>query len=244
MRKTRTGRFPRADQSERIGVLGRLLSVAIPLILTVAIGFGLSDQIRTRDRAAEAAAAAVAGPATLTDGLVRIGNPDAKVVVTVLEDPQCPLCGSFQKVTGPTLDALVQQGAIAVDYGMIAIRDKSSTTAYSSRASNAAACVAEADIGSWPSWRRELLSRVPAEGSPGPSDQELIDMAVRAGVAPGPRLDDCVTSRRYGGYVTDRTGKAIADRLTRAPAVRIGSTPVTNLTPEGLDAAVRAAQPG
>ncbi|MFJ4654213.1 DsbA family protein [Nocardia sp. NPDC088792] len=242
MRKTRKVRLPRADQLGRVGLAGRLSSAAVLLILTAAIVFGLVVRIEDRDRAAAEAATAVAGPSTMTkDGLVRVGSPDAKVVVTVVEDPQCPLCRSFESATGPALDALVAKNAVSVDYDLVAIRDRSSTTAYSSRAANAGACVAAADIGKWPVWRRELLNQVPAEGSPGPSDQDLIDLAARIGITPTPQLTDCVTTHRYRAYVANQTEKAIAAKLTHAPAVRIGTSPVTNLTPEGIDAAVRAA---
>lgn len=242
MRKSRMGRLPRADHPTRIGLAGRLFTAAVLTLLTVAITIGLVAQARERDRAATAAAAAVAGPSTMTpNGMIRIGSPDAKVVVTVIEDPQCALCRSFESVTGPALDALVAQQTIAVDYDMIAIRDRDSTTGYSSRAVEAGACVAEAAIGAWPRWRRELLKQTPAEGSPGLSDQELIDLATRVGIDPTPRFTECVTSHRYSAYARNQTAEAVADKLTHAPTVRIGATPVTNLTPEGIAAAVRTA---
>ncbi|QIS02170.1 thioredoxin domain-containing protein [Nocardia brasiliensis] len=242
MRKTRKGYLPRADQWNRIGLAGRLFTAAVLILLTAAITVGLTNQVRDRDRAAAAAAAAVAGPATLTeDGMIRVGDPAAPVVVTVTEDPQCALCRSFVTVTGPALDALIAQRRVAVDYDLVAIRDRDSTTGYSSRAVNASACVAEADISRWPQWQRELYDEVPAPGTPGRTDDELIELASRAGIDPTPQFRECVTTRRFGAYTAHRTERAVAAGLTHAPTVRVGATTVTNLTPEGLDAAVRTA---
>ncbi|MFI1918089.1 DsbA family protein [Nocardia sp. NPDC020380] len=242
MRKTRKIRLPQADQLQRVGPTGRLFGAAVLTMLTVAIVAGLFVQIKNHERAATRAAAAVAGPNTLTaDGMVRVGSPDAKVVVTIVEDAQCPLCKTFQSVTGPALDALVGRNAIAIDYDLVAIRDRGTTNGYSSRAANASACVAEADLSKWSAWQRELLNQVPAEGTPGPSDQDLIAGATRAGLTATPAFAECVTSHRYSAFVAEQTRKAVAAKLTHVPTVRIGSTTVTNLTPEGLDAAVRAA---
>lgn len=242
MRTSHKLNFLRPDGMQRVGIVGRVLTTAALLLLIALIVVGLVTQARARDRDAAAAAAAVAGPSVLTsDGMIRIGSPSAEVVATVTLDAQCTLCRTMESVSGPALTALVDRNAIAVDYNVIAIRDRSSTTGYSSRAANASACVAEADRGRWPAWRRALLDRVPAENSPGLSDQELIDLAAQADIPVTPALTECVTTGRYNAYVANQTRKAIADKVTHAPTVRIGATEVTNLTPEGIEAAVRAA---
>ncbi|MBF6128602.1 DsbA family protein [Nocardia brasiliensis] len=243
MRTSRKNDFLRPGRMQELGMVGRVCATALVLLLITLVGAGLVGQVRARDRAAAAAAAAVAGPAMLTsDGMIRIGSPNAPVVLTVTEDAQCALCRTLESVSGPRLTALIDRDTIAVDYRMIAIRDRSSTTDYSTRAANASACVAEADKPRWLDWRRAVLERVPAENSPGPSDQDLLDLATRAGIAATPALRDCVTTRRYGAFVANQTRKAIAEKVTHAPTVRIGSIEVGNLTPAGIEAAVVAAR--
>ncbi|AFU03991.1 hypothetical protein AW168_05090 [Nocardia brasiliensis] len=228
---------------DKVGPAGRISACALVLLLIALVVVGLVTQVRARDRDAAVAAAAVAGPPVLTpDGMVRIGSPNAAIVITVTEDAQCALCRTLESVSGPVLTALTDRDEIAVDYRLIAIRDRSSTTAYSSRAANASACVAAADKTRWPAWRRAVLNRVPAENSAGLGDQELIDLAIGAGIPATPALSECVTTRRYGAFVADQTRKAIADNVTHAPTVRIGATEVGNLTPAGIDAAVAAAR--
>ncbi|MFI9504738.1 DsbA family protein [Nocardia sp. NPDC052566] len=240
MRKPRMSRIPRADQLARISTAGRLWTAVLLIGLIAAVGIGLVVQINERDRTAAAAAAAVAGPAALADdGTVRFGDTDP--VMTITEDMQCPLCRSFDSVSGPAIAGLLDQQKIAVAYRVIAIRDRDSTTEYSSRAANASACVAEADKSKWLAWRRAVLDRVPAQGSPGPTDRELIDLAGRAGITASTQLTDCVTSGRYRAFVANQTKKATEAKLTSVPAVRIGDGAITNLTPEGIEASVQAA---
>ncbi|WP_082031930.1 DsbA family protein [Nocardia vulneris] len=243
MRTSRKHDFLRPGRMQELGTVGRLSATALLLLLISLVVVGLVGQVRARDRAAAAAAAAVAGPAMLTtDRTIRIGSPNAPVVLTVTEDAQCALCRTVESVSGPRLTALIDRGTIAVDYRMIAIRDRSSTTDYSTRAANASVCVAEADKARWLDWRRAVLDRIPAENSPGPSDQELLDLATRAGIAATPALSDCVTTRRYAAFVAAQTRKALAEKVTHAPTVRIGTLEVGNLTPAGIDAAVAAAR--
>lgn len=242
MFETRKGGNPLSASLTRLGLAGRLLTTALLVALVAAISLGLLSTVRDRDRAAAEAAAAVAGPAALTpEGMVRFGSRDATTVMTVTEDMQCPLCRTFESVTGPTVASLVDQQRTAVDYNVVAIRDRSSTTEYSSRAANASACVAEADKSKWLAWRHTVLDHAPADGSAGLSDQQLIDAAVQAGIAPTAEFSGCVTDRRYRAFVASQTGKAIAAKLNQVPAVRIGDVPVTNLTPEGIEAGLRRA---
>ncbi|HEX2399969.1 MAG TPA: thioredoxin domain-containing protein, partial [Mycobacterium sp.] len=73
------------------------------------------------------------------------GSSDPKVVLSLYEDFLCPHCGLFEQQFGPTVSKLIDTGAVAADYYMVAILDKQGN-GYSSRAANAAYCVADESI--------------------------------------------------------------------------------------------------
>ena len=50
------------------------------------------------------------------------------------EDFLCPACGNFERHSGPTVSRLIDSGAIAADYYMVAILDSAQNENYSSRA--------------------------------------------------------------------------------------------------------------
>ena len=68
------------------------------------------------------------------------GTDEPKAVLAIYEDFQCPHCRDFEKTFGPTVAKMVDSGAVAVDYYMVAILNRSNA-GYSSRAANAAYCV-------------------------------------------------------------------------------------------------------
>ena len=49
------------------------------------------------------------------------GGDEPKAVLAIYEDFQCPHCGDFEKAFGPTITKLIDSGAIAADYYMVAI---------------------------------------------------------------------------------------------------------------------------
>ena len=72
------------------------------------------------------------------------GKPKADVVF--YEDFLCPACGNFERAFGPTVSKLIDSGAIAADYYMMGLLSRPQNEDYSSRAGNAAYCVADESI--------------------------------------------------------------------------------------------------
>ena len=56
------------------------------------------------------------------------GTSNPKAVVTFYEDFLCPACGNFERTFGPTVSKLIDIGAIAADYSMVAILDNPRNT--------------------------------------------------------------------------------------------------------------------
>lgn len=216
------------------------VAVAVVLIALVAvIGFNIAS--KDDDTTATPVAAAVAPSSVTADGAIRVGAADAKVVVTAVEDFQCPACKQFESISGDTLTDLVADGTIAVDYKPIAILDRMSSTQYSTRAANASICVADSNKDVWPAWHKAMFEQQPAEGGDGLTDDQLVAIAAAAG-ADSPDVASCITAGTHTDYVTDATKSVIAGGVTGTPTVSVNGTVVSNPTPDGLRAAITAAQ--
>ena len=56
--------------------------------------------------------------------ITKEGTSDPKAVLSLYEDFLCPACGNFEKQFGPTVSNLIDSGAVAADYYMVAILDR------------------------------------------------------------------------------------------------------------------------
>lgn len=141
------------------------------------------------------------------------GKP-VKVVLYV--DFICPVCKSFEGQYNDTLTKLRNDGKITLEYRPLGFLDSRSTTNYSSRAANAAACVANASPDKYADFFNALYGKQPAEGSAGLSDSDLKKMATDAGAQ---NIDKCVDDKTYRPYVKYATQEAQAIGVTGTPTV-------------------------
>jgi protein-disulfide isomerase len=193
------------------------------------------------------------------DGVGSTG--DAPVQVTVYLDFMCPFCGRFESVNGPMLAERVAAGDIAVTYHTLSILDRQSAgSAYSTRAANAAAVVADRAPEHYPDFVTALFADQPAEGTIGLTDAEIADRAREVGVpqdvtdeftattdgtsatADGDEADG--TWRTYAPWVAALTQQAGTDLgELRTPTILIDGQPFTGdpTAPGALEAAIDAA---
>ena len=134
-------------------------------------------------------------------GAISVGDgPD---VVATYIDFMCPICKQFEGVYGETLNKLVADGSITLEYHPVAILDsKSQGTAFSTRAANALYCVAVTTPQAVTPFVTAMYAKQPAEGTPGLTDAKIISIATDAGAGD---IASCVTDRTYGGFVTTQT---------------------------------------
>jgi protein-disulfide isomerase len=213
---------------------GVAAAVAVLVALVVAV------VIQTQRTAPSAGAGTPAN--TVADSTaVRIGDPDAPVTVTVYEDFLCPACKSFEDASGDTLAALVAEGTAAVEYAPVAILDRYSDDEYSTRAVNAAGVVTDAaGPEAFLAFHDLLFANQPAEGGAGLSDDELIELAEQAG-ATGERVESGIRDRVFDDWTRHVTDSASRNGLTGTPTVLVDGEVLDLRTPQGLEAAVRAA---
>jgi protein-disulfide isomerase len=139
------------------------------------------------------------------------GKP-VKVVVYI--DFICPVCKKFEDTYGADLTKLRNEGKISVEYRPLGFLDSKSTTNYSSRAANAAACVVNESPEKYADFLNTLFEKQPKEGSAGLSDNELKKIATDVGAK---NIDTCVDNKTYRPYVKYSTQAAAATGVSGTP---------------------------
>ncbi|MEU6565043.1 DsbA family protein [Nocardia nova] len=216
--------------------------------LIVAIGVSVAVRKSDRDAVNATQAAAAAGPSSMHDGYLRIGDPNAKVVVSVTEDFACPVCKAFETTSGRALNDLATRKGVAVEYRTIALIDRNfrDSTDYSARAANASALIADNDLPKWTAWHATMFEHQPGpEGGPGLSDEELVATAQQAGIS-SPQVAEGIKSFKYKGFVKATTDTALAHGGA-TPTITVNGEqvqprPQQVVTPDQLNAAVDRAQ--
>ncbi len=196
----------------------------VATILVVVLGYVIWSQTRSStgdDVAAPANSTADHGFEVSTDPAA-----DAPRVVAY-EDFICPVCGAFEQEAGEWLREQADSGAIILELRPISILDRSSSTDYSTRAANAAACTADsAGPGALLQLHTELFAQQPAEGSAGLDDDTLVDLAVQAG-ADEQEVSGCITDGTYTDWVAQATDQASDDDVSSTPTVLVDGEVVT-----------------
>lgn len=220
-----------ADRKRNLGIQIGLTAIVVVFATALVLYIVLSSD---KKQAGEVQAVRVASSSLITNE----GSSDPKAVLSVYEDFQCPHCRTFEQVLGPTINKLVDSGAVAVDYNLVAILDTPMNNNYSTRAANAAYCVAEEDTSpAKDAFRRfhgALFAQQPAEGGAAPDNAALIETARQAGVVGG--VADCIDSGKYNAMVD---GLAAASKINSTPSVRINGEDYQYSTPEALVTKVR-----
>lgn len=205
----------------QIGLTAVVVVFAVALVLYIVMG---SDRPSSGDGQAVRV--------TSENLITQEGSDEPKVVLSLYEDPLCPGCASFERNFGPTISRLIDSGAVAADYHLVAILDHPQNNHYSSRAGAAAYCVADESIDAFRRFHSALFVMQPGEvGGDYPDNRQLIETARQAGA--GGDVPACVNSGRYTDMVE---GMAAAGGIRSTPTVRINGADFdfTKNTPQGL----------
>ena len=174
----------------------------------------------------ERAAKIVRTPAHTTGGAIVVGAKGAPVTVDLYYDYMCPACGSFERVNGEDLDALLEDGTARLRLHPMAFLDaQSDGTAYSTRTANAIATVADAAPQAVWGLHQAFYAHQPAEGGPGLTDAEIAALARDAGVPE--KVVARFTAKRHYGWVAKVTQDAFDAGVASTPTVKVDGMPVT-----------------
>lgn len=167
--------------------------------------------------------------------ITKDGTSEPKAVLSMYEDFLCPHCGAFEKQFGSTVSKLIDTGAVAADYYMVAILDAPSNQNYPSRAGAAAYCVADESIDAFRRFHAAMYAQQPNETAQSfPTNEQIIETARQAGAAG--KVPDCITKGKYVDLVQ---GLAKATEINSTPTVRINGEDYQFSTPEALVAKVK-----
>lgn len=220
---------------------------------SVVYGAGASDVVAP-------ALADVTAPSTADDtgaipvsaaGVGEVGADD--VVVTIYFDFMCPYCGQFDAANSADLDALAQTDGVTLKYRPISFLDtQSKNTNYSTRAANAAAIVADKDAENFTAFVTALYENQPSEGTAGPTDAEIAEIAEGVGVpatvtatftdtvegtftTAGSETEQTGTWRTFSAWVAATTNQMTADvGRIGTPTVLIDGTVWPSTEQQGL----------
>jgi protein-disulfide isomerase len=212
----------------RLRWLTRAAVAAVALMMAVTADLMLSPGPTAR--AVDAKAIRVASSNLIIDPAT--GQP--AVVLSMYEDSLCPYCREFEETFGATVDKLIDTGAVAADYYMVAILDRPGRD-YSSRAGAAAYCVADESIDAFRRFHAALYTHQPAESAASfPDNAALIDLARQAGA--GDAAADCINNGSYTGMVV---AMADATNVSHTPTVRINGQDYELSTSDALVARIK-----
>ena len=216
---------------------GASRTTKVAVVAAVLVGLVVAGYLALSTR--DTTGAAGAAPAGMSDRYaVAVGDGSAPTTLTFYEDPQCPVCAAFEGEVGDAVGAAVAAGDVRVEYRVVSFLDHASANDYSSRAANALMVVQDvAGPEAFAELHRILSAHQPAEGTPGPDDDQLVAWAVEAG-ADESEVRGGIESGTFDQFVANATDQMSKDGVTGTPTVLVDGEPVEG-GPAAAVAAVR-----
>ena len=241
----KTKRPPRYDLKSAAGKSSRLVVIAgtaVIVIFAVVLVFVIMNS--RPDKKTPAAVTGQGDTVRVTSSklVTKPGTTDPKAVMTFYEDFLCPNCAAWEATFGPTVSKLIDIGAVAGDYNMVAILDNPRThNNYSSRAGGAALCVADESLDAFRRFHSELFnpSIQPKErATTFPDNGWLIERAREAGVPVGPsdKVPACINS---GKYVDKVAAEAQTAGVDSTPTIKVNGEDYSPSSPQDLVAKIK-----
>ena len=151
---------------------------------------------------------------------------DGVLDIRMYVDYFCPICNVFEQENGEYINGLMENGDTNVEIHPIAILDRlSQGSRYSTRATNAAACVANYSPNQYYDWHTLMFENQPAENTTGLSDDELIDLTAQAEVENADDVASCIRDQEFRGWVSASTARALNGPLPDADVENVEGTP-------------------
>lgn len=146
--------------------------------------------------------------------------------IRIYLDYQCPGCKAFEEANHTQLSTWVRTGAATVEFHPIALFDRHSLgTKYSTRAANAAACVANYSPDAFFDFNSLMFANQPAAGTEGLTDEQILVLAKRADVISPGLIETCIDNQNYKTWVNAATARAVAGPIPNSTVDRVAATP-------------------
>ncbi|RII94404.1 hypothetical protein DZF95_03980 [Clavibacter michiganensis] len=144
--------------------------------------------------------------------------------IRVYVDYLCTACKEFQDTNGAQMEGWLQSGAATVEIHPVAILT-SKSQAYSMRAANAAACVADSAPDDFWAFNSALFAEQPAEQSTGLSDDRIVELAGQAG-AGSSDVAKCVSDQRFQSWVNAATDRVLDGEIPESNVEKVVGAPI------------------
>jgi protein-disulfide isomerase len=148
------------------------------------------------------------------------------VSIRIYLDYFCPVCNAFETANKSQITGWLKTGAATIEIHPITFLDRSSLgTRYSSRAANAAACVANYSPDDFWAFTEEMYVKQPAEDTVGLTNTQINAVIKTAKVHNLSQISDCVNSEKFKAWVAASTARAEAGPLPDSSVKTVTGTP-------------------
>jgi protein-disulfide isomerase len=145
--------------------------------------------------------------------------------ITTYVDWACPVCKTFESTYATQIAQLVAGGSATLEVHPIAILDNSYPgSRYSSRAANAAACIANFLPAKFLDAQTAFYGNQPAEGSSGLTNAAMISLLKGAGIDDA-KVTSCITQETFKSWVTSVTKRTTSTKSLTNPTDGSFGTP-------------------
>ncbi|MEV0220311.1 thioredoxin domain-containing protein [Streptomyces sp. NPDC050704] len=132
---------------------------------------------------------------------VVVGDPDAKMIVQLYEDPRCPYCEEFETTGGsPQLREAMLDRRARTEYTLASFLDDRVGGSGSKKAVNALRAALKE--GKFVEYHEVLYANQPEESVDGYTDTYLLELADEVEGLRGPAFDAAVKTMKYRSFVT------------------------------------------
>jgi len=150
---------------------------------------------------------------------------DATVNIVTYIDYACPICKNFEEANAEQMKSWVTSGDATLEIHPISILDRVSLgTKYSSRAANAAVCVANYEPDQYMAVNDALFAGQPEENTSGLDTAELKTLVADAG-ADSDEVASCIQDKTFSDWVTSATDLVTSGSLASDTVTEFVGTP-------------------
>lgn len=148
------------------------------------------------------------------------------ISIQIFVDYLCSVCGAFEEANQEQIAAWIESDGATLEIFPHAILDRySQGTKYSTRAANAAGCVADFSPNQFYAFNSILFENQPDEGTSGLSDEELIGLAEQAEVEKASSIASCITDQTFAGWVADARERNQVGPIPNSNVTTVTGTP-------------------
>lgn len=170
-----------------------------------------------------------------TDAIPRDGQPvpttrnkkSSVVSIRIYSDFYCSVCGKFFAANDKQISSWLNSGAATVEFHPISFLDRESLgSQYSTRAANAAACVANFSPDDYWAFTQAMYAKEPKQGTTGLSNAQILKVLQGAPVQNMAPIVTCVNKERFKSWVNAASNRARTGPLPDSNVATVDTPPV------------------